>query len=79
MLQVNSASHSSTKKLDEMYKLILDHSIIKGHDEDNKDMARLFKKIVGSIIILFDTFSTSTLTKLLAVSSTEIDETLQPL
>ncbi|OCK75173.1 hypothetical protein K432DRAFT_274329, partial [Lepidopterella palustris CBS 459.81] len=79
MLEVNSASHSSTKELDKMYMLILKNLIIEGHDEDNEDTVKLFKHIVGSIIILFDTLSTVTLTKLLAVASTEMNETLEPL
>ena len=79
MLQVNSKRHSSTKELDEMYLLVLTHSITKGHDEDNKDMAKLFKRIVGSIIILFDSLSTAALTNLLAVSPAKMKGTLEPL
>jgi hypothetical protein len=52
-LRVGSAGHSSMKELDAMYMLILKYSITEGCDEDNEDMARLFKPIVGSIIILF--------------------------
>ena len=79
MLQVNSAGHSSTKELDDMYTLILKHSIIEGHDEDNEDMARLFKRIVGSVIVLFDILSTNTLTELLEESLTDVKLTLEPL
>ena len=43
MLQVSSASPSSTKELDRMYMQILEYSIATGCDEDRKDMARLFK------------------------------------
>jgi len=79
ILQVNAASLSSMKELDNMYRLILDHLMIDGHDGDNRDMARLFKQIVGSIIILFDALSTTNLAKLLAVSPTEMNGTLQHL
>jgi hypothetical protein len=79
MLQVNSTSRSATKELDDMYMMVLKNVIIKSHDEDNKDVARLFKQIVGSIIILFDSLSATALTELLAVSSTKINETLEPL
>jgi hypothetical protein len=79
MLQVNTTGHSSTKELDEMYMIILNRLITKGRDEDNRDMARLFKQIVGSIVILFDSLSTTALTKLLAVSSTKMRGTLNPL
>ena len=79
ILQVTSVNHSSTKKLDEMYMLILNYSVAGACDEDKEDVARLFKQIVGSIITLFNTLSTTALTKLLAVSSAQMDETLEPL
>jgi hypothetical protein len=79
MLQVNSASHSSTKDLDKIYLLVLENLITEDHDEDNKDAARLFKQIVGSIIILFDTLSAIALIELIAVSSDEMNQTLEPL
>jgi hypothetical protein len=41
--------------------------------EDKEDMARLFKEIVWIYITLFDTLSSKALTKLLAVSSAEIE------
>jgi len=76
MLQVNSASRSSAKELDEMYMMVLKNLITAGHDEDNEDVTQLFRQIVGSIIILFDTLSVTALTELLAVSSDEINELL---
>ncbi|KAF4631978.1 hypothetical protein G7Y89_g6154 [Cudoniella acicularis] len=79
MFQVNSASRSSTRELDEMYMMVLKNLITKGHDEDNEDVTRLFREIVGSIIILFETLSVVALTRLLAISSTEVNETLEPL
>ena len=79
MLQVNSTSRSSTKELDDMYMMVLKNLITEGHDEDNKDIATLFKQIVGSIIILFDTLSAPALAGLLAVLPTEVNETLEPL
>jgi hypothetical protein len=79
MLQVNSASRSSTKELDEMYMMVLKNLITKGHDEDNKDVTSLFRQIIGSIIILFNTLSITALTRLLVVLLTEMSETLKPL
>jgi NACHT domain len=79
MLQVDSTSHSSTKELDEMYKMILTNLIIEGQDEDNKDVVRLFKQIVGSIVILFDSLPGPALTELLAVLPDEVNATLEPL
>jgi hypothetical protein len=79
MLRATSASQSSTKELDEMYMHILKYSIIEACDEDKEDIERLFKQIVGSIITLIDTLSTTALTRLLAVSSNEMKQTLEPL
>lgn len=80
MLQVNSASQSSTKKLDEMYTLVLEHSVIGDADEDEKDLrTRLFKQVVGSIVILFNSLSARALTELLAVSAGEMNGTLEPM
>jgi hypothetical protein len=78
MLQVDSAGHSSTKELDEMYKTILKNLII-DQDEDNDDVAGLFIQIVGSIVMLFDSLSAPALTKLLAVLPDEMNATLEPL
>lgn len=79
MLEVNLGRHSSTKELDDMYWLILKQSITEDYLEDIEDMARLFKLIVGSIITLFDLLSTIALRKLIAVSSYEMNGTLEPL
>jgi hypothetical protein len=80
MLLVSPASQLSTTKLDEMYTLVLEHSVIGGADEDEKDMrTRLFKKVVGSIVILFNSLSAMALTELLAVSAGEMNGTLQPM
>ena len=79
MLQVNSASRSSTKELNEMYMTVLKNLTTKGHDEDNGDVTSLFRQVVGSIVILFNTHSVIALTRLLAVSPTEMNETLEPL
>jgi len=74
MLKVKSISHSSTKELDEMYKLVLRQSIARGGDEDREDLAMLFKQIVGSIIILSDTLSAASLAELLKLSSSQKED-----
>jgi hypothetical protein len=79
MLQVNSSTNSSTKELDEMYMLVLKHLINEGNDEDNGDITTLFKRVVGSITVLFNTLSATALTGLLAVSVDEMNGTLDPL
>lgn len=79
LLQDNSTSSSATKELDKMYLMILSNLIIPGHEEDNEDMARLFQRIVGPIITIFEEQTETTLSKLLVVPSTEISQILQPL
>jgi len=74
MLEVKSISHSSTKELDEMYKLVLRQSIARGSNEDREDLAMLFKQIVGSIIILSDTLSAASLAELLKLSSSQKED-----
>ena len=74
MLEVKSTSHSSTKELDEMYKLVLRQSIARGSDEDREDLAMLFKQIVGSIIILSNTLSAASLAELLKLSPSQKED-----
>jgi hypothetical protein len=84
MLQLTSASHHSSEKqamteLDDMYALILSKLFVPGHDEGNKDMARLFRKTVGSIILLFERLTVPALAELLNISITETKAVLKDL
>ena len=62
-----------------MYFLILSKLFIEGHDEANEEMARLFKKIVGSVVILSETLSIAAIAKLLATSIAETKQTFKHL
>ncbi|KAL4910827.1 hypothetical protein BDW74DRAFT_172288 [Aspergillus multicolor] len=64
-------SHSSTAALDQMYLTILKHSYI----EDEL----LFKKVIGSIILLRAQFSTAALSGLLAIDKSVITSVLHNL
>lgn len=66
------ADISPLRALDEMYTKILELSI---HRHETK----LFKQIVGSIIVLSDPISVCTLTKLLDAAPSDIGDTLGPL
>jgi hypothetical protein len=79
ILRASSAGQSSTKELDKMYRQILTYSITEAYEADKEDMVRLFNQIVGSIITLIDTLSTTALTRLLAVSPGQMEGTLDSL
>ncbi|KKZ62642.1 hypothetical protein EMCG_03052 [[Emmonsia] crescens] len=79
MLQAESMSRSSTGELDKMYSEILKHVLDEGNEEDKKEMASLFKQIVGSIIILFEALPQSALTSILDLPSSDIMEVLESL
>ncbi|PMD14340.1 WD40 repeat-like protein [Hyaloscypha hepaticicola] len=80
MLDAESTSHSSTKNLDEMYLFVLHQPIAQCEDEDDRGtLSRLFKRIVGSIIMLFEPLSSLTLEKLLSVEPGEMSTILTPL
>ena len=79
MLQISSAGHPSTKELDNMYALILRRLLVDCCDDEEDEVLELFRQIVGSIIVLSDTLSTASHTKLHAVSIAETRQTLEPL
>jgi hypothetical protein len=66
--------------LDRMYGKILNHSVVGDCEGQEKNMlCGRFRQIVGSIVILFDTLSASTLSQLLLVPMRMMDVTLDPL
>jgi len=70
----------SEKKLDEIYTTILTHSVSRSFDKyEKEELCRLFKEIVGSIIVLFDTLSAANLARLLNKPKEEIVQTLDDL
>jgi hypothetical protein len=86
LLSDDTVGASPLRALDRIYTNILEHSILRNtgkddsdYDEDSEDQIRLFKDIVGSIAVLFDPLSVSTLTKLLAVVPADMGDTLDPL
>ncbi|KLJ11401.1 hypothetical protein EMPG_09706 [Blastomyces silverae] len=79
ILHTETMSRSSTSELDRMYSEILNHVLDQGSDEDKEDMAYLFKQIIGSILVLAEALSKSTLTSILDLSSTDITEILESL
>ncbi|EEQ83837.2 WD domain-containing protein [Blastomyces dermatitidis ER-3] len=79
ILHTEVMSRSSTSELDRMYSEILNHILDEGSHEDKEDMVFLFKQIVGSLLVLAEALSRSTLTSVLDLSSTDITEILESL
>ncbi|KAL8846119.1 MAG: hypothetical protein Q9221_008765 [Calogaya cf. arnoldii] len=80
VLGAGATSGGNTAALDSMYMQILTNSLItsRGEAEATKVCGR-FKKVVGSIVTLFDELSISGLAKLLGMSSKQIDQSLRKL
>jgi hypothetical protein len=70
LLSAGYTSGSPTKELDDVYLLILQQAITKS--TDNRYLVPLFRRVVGSIIILFETLSPLGLAMILDVPLREI-------
>jgi hypothetical protein len=70
---------TATRELDEIYTRILMHSISHGdrHAENQEKISREFRRIVGSIVILFDTLLVSMLARLLDMPKWTVDTRLR--
>ncbi|KAH8807393.1 hypothetical protein F5884DRAFT_341401 [Xylogone sp. PMI_703] len=79
MLYLTSTSTSSTKELDLMYLLVLTTSVDNACEDDQEDLSILFRRIVGSIVLLYSTLSAATLMEILQVSSAEMNGALEGL
>ncbi|KAI9779259.1 MAG: hypothetical protein M1839_007511 [Geoglossum umbratile] len=70
----DTTGQSPTVELDEMYTKVLNHSVMGNCPEQSKpEFIKRFKQIVGPIVILFDSLSTTTLDKLLDVPNWKTD------
>jgi hypothetical protein len=80
ILEGGKSGKNPEKELDQIYTKILSDSIIGDYDEDEKEeVFKLFRKIVGAIVILFNPLSTTALSELLNELSPDIKETLDDL
>jgi len=64
---------TQASKLDKTYLPVLDQLLIDLTEKEKDDLVQEFQKIVGSIVILADPLSTSSLAQLLAVDKETID------
>lgn len=80
ILQGDTTSLPPEKKLDEIYTTVLAYSFKGLYEEpENTDVLNLFRHAVGSIVVLFDTMSLASLTKLLDIPMSETKWTLNNL
>jgi len=80
ILQHGNSASSPERDLDEIYTTVLTHSLRGLYDEqESKDLHNLFSQIVGSIVVLFDTLSTTSLAGLLETPKEKILQTLRNL
>ena len=64
------------KKLDEIYTTVLTHSFDGEYYAPEKDLRTQFSQVVGSIVVLLDTLSATSLAGLLEMQKDQIDQTL---
>ena len=80
ILQGDTTVMPPEKKLDEIYITILTHSVSGSFDEyEREELYRLFKEIVGSIVVLIDPLSAVNLANLLGKTEEEIYQALDDL
>lgn len=80
VLQENSDKQPSEQRLDEMYIQILKSSVFEDcPKEEESELSHRFRDNVGSIIVLFDSLSTTVLKLLFPKLAKKIDITLRPL
>jgi hypothetical protein len=71
ILQNNNSK--SSREIDKMYMSVIKNSLLKDDEEgDVEDLFEHFKRIVGSIIILFDTLTLTVLARLLSLGESNI-------
>ncbi|KAL8725458.1 MAG: hypothetical protein Q9166_007352 [cf. Caloplaca sp. 2 TL-2023] len=77
ILNGGSTSGEATAQLDAMYMHVLKHALAEGRSEaDTGRLCDRFKRVVGSIVTLYDELSVSTLAQLLAMQPTRVDVAL---
>jgi nucleoside phosphorylase len=73
LLQGSTASRSPAAELDRIYSQILQYCVIGDSDSQEKgELARKFKEVVGSIVVLYDTLDSAALAELIDVPEQRI-------
>lgn len=79
---INTAAKrtSPTQKLDEMYTTVLKSSMYgRYYEDEQEELVKLFKQVIGTIVILSNTLSSAALTRLLALPDGDVYEILDHL
>lgn len=80
LLNGRSSGVGPQKQLDEIYTTVLRGSIHQDYnDEEKQELHEILREVLGSIVILFSPLSMDSLSHLLPVSSSDINETLADL
>ena len=80
LLETSTSQKSATKALDVMYKQILTTTIIEGREDcDIEEISERFKRVVGSILILFSPLAENALCALLQEDENKIQITCNSL
>lgn len=77
ILQGDTASLSSTQRLDRMYNQILSNSLV-GDDDEKTRLYEQFREVVGAITLLFERISAPALSRLLFQSDDALENIVQP-
>ncbi|KAI5845957.1 hypothetical protein BZA05DRAFT_342136, partial [Tricharina praecox] len=71
---------SSTQQLNSMYTTLLISAVVEGREPEKKpELLRRFKRIIGSIVILFDALTADALAGLLSAKLWKVKQTLRSL
>jgi len=80
VLSATKSSPSATEHLDSIYTTLLQHSFLGKRDSQVwEQLARRFRQVVGSIVVMFNTMSARNLAQLLQMPFKMVSGTLDPL
>jgi hypothetical protein len=80
LLQNGISVNEPEEQLSRIYIVVLENSV--GHDyreQEKKDLCRMLRQVLGSIVILFSSLSVFSLARLLRTPKEEVDKTLKDL
>jgi hypothetical protein len=80
ILQSGASTTAPERHLNKIYTTVLRNSIGRGYDDfEREDILARFRKILGSMVILFSPLSASSISKLLYITKQQVDQTLNHL
>jgi len=80
ILNTTKSSRLATEHLDAIYTTLLQHSVLgKRDNQECEELARRFREVVGSIVVIFNTMPARNLAKLLQIPFQMVSRTLDTL